>query len=79
MSDSELFELELALPDADLAALGERLIGFEQRYTRLGRAFQMLLDPDSVKAWASKHHRPGLHIVEVLSERYPLVLSLIHI
>jgi len=74
VSDSELFELELALPDADLAALGERLIGFEQRYARLGRAFQMLLDPDSVKAWASKHHGPNLHIVEVLSERYPLVI-----
>jgi SpoVK/Ycf46/Vps4 family AAA+-type ATPase len=73
-SSAELFELELPLPDAGLGALGERLIGFDQRYQRLGRAFQMLLDPGSVEAWAEEHHGPNLHIIEVLSERYPLVI-----
>lgn len=71
---AEFFELQLALPDSDLDALRQRLIGFEDRYRRLGRAFQMLLDPDSVAAWAKKHHKPDLPIVGVLSERYPLVI-----
>jgi SpoVK/Ycf46/Vps4 family AAA+-type ATPase len=71
---SELFELELPLPDAGLHEIGMRLIGFEKRYQQLGRAFEMLLDPASADAWARKHHGPDLPIVKVLGERYPLVI-----
>jgi SpoVK/Ycf46/Vps4 family AAA+-type ATPase len=71
---TELFELELPLPDAKLEQLAGRLIGFEARYQRLGRAFQILLDPASVEAWAKKHHGKNLEIVRVISERYPLVI-----
>jgi len=70
----KLFELELPLPNQELEALGRRLIGFERRYEALGRAFQLLLDPESVLAWAGKHHGKNLKIAEVLAERYPLVI-----
>jgi hypothetical protein len=53
---AELFELELPLPDANLEQLAGRLIGFEARYQRLGRALEILLDPAGVAAWAKKHH-----------------------
>jgi SpoVK/Ycf46/Vps4 family AAA+-type ATPase len=69
-----LFELELPLPDTKLKQLAERLIGFEARYERLGRAFQILLDPAGVEVWAKQHHGKNLEIVRVLSERYPLVI-----
>jgi AAA+ superfamily predicted ATPase len=71
---SNLFELELPLPDAGLHELGQRLIGFQGRYEHLGRAFQMLLDPAAADAWARGHHGPDLPIVAVLAERYPLVI-----
>lgn len=75
MSESpDLFEIERALPDAGLEALGERLIGFDARYRPLERAFKLLLDPQSVIAWAEKHHGKDLKIIEVLCERYPLVI-----
>jgi len=70
----KLFELELPLPDDQLAELGGRLIGFEARYQRLGRALEILLDPAGVDAWAKKHHGKNLEIVRVLTERYPLVI-----
>lgn len=71
---AELFELELPLPNQELEALGGRLIGFERRYEALGRAFQLLLDPESVLAWAEEHHGKDLKIAKVLAERYPLVI-----
>jgi SpoVK/Ycf46/Vps4 family AAA+-type ATPase len=73
-SSSELFELERPLPDADLEALGDRLIGFRARFGPLERAFDLLLEPKSLTAWAEKHHGKGLRIVEILAERYPLVI-----
>jgi SpoVK/Ycf46/Vps4 family AAA+-type ATPase len=71
---AELFELELPLPDANLEQLAARLIGFEERYQRLGRALEILLDPAGVAAWAKKYHGKNLEIVRVLTERYPLVI-----
>ena len=35
---AQLFELELELPNAGIAASAKRLVGFEKRYQRLHRA-----------------------------------------
>jgi len=71
---SELFELDVALPDERLGDTAKTLIGFEERFARVGRALQALLAPDSVTAWSAQFHGPDLPVASILAQRYPLVL-----
>lgn len=73
-SRPEVFEAEIVLPDARIAERAERLIGFEERFARLGRAIAVLLDPDSIVAWARRFHGESLPLVAVMADRYPLVV-----
>lgn len=71
---SELFELDIALPDQQIARTAEHLIGFDERFQRVGRSLQTLLDPDSVRQWAARFHAEHAVVADVLGERYPLVV-----
>jgi SpoVK/Ycf46/Vps4 family AAA+-type ATPase len=71
---SELFELDITLPDAQLAETAGTLVGFDTRFERVGRSLLALLDPDSVTSWASKFHGQELPVATILAQRYPLVL-----
>jgi SpoVK/Ycf46/Vps4 family AAA+-type ATPase len=73
-SPDELFELNLDLPDAKLDAQATTLIGFDDRFQRVGRSLEALLDPDAVAAWAKSFHTEGLPVVDLLAQRYPLVI-----
>ena len=70
----ELFETQIALPDAQLADRRERLIGFEERFSRLGRAMTILLDADSLADWAARFHGKDLPLVAAMADRYPLIV-----
>jgi SpoVK/Ycf46/Vps4 family AAA+-type ATPase len=69
-----LFELELALPDERLAALGRRLVGFDDRYQRIRRDLRLLSDPEGVKAWSRRLYKRELAICAAVTERYPLII-----
>ena len=66
-SSDELFELNLDLPNAGLEATASTLIGFDDRFLRVGRSLEALLDPDAVAAWAKRFHASGLPVVELLA------------
>jgi SpoVK/Ycf46/Vps4 family AAA+-type ATPase len=72
--DYELFELSLPLPNAELQEAAAFLIGFDERYERVGRSLQALLEPDSVAAWAEQFHDADLPVAGLLGRRYPLVI-----
>jgi AAA+ superfamily predicted ATPase len=78
MTDSieaaDLFELELELPNARIAAASKRLVGFENRYQRLYRDLRLLADPEELLAWSKKHYHSELALCAAVSERYPLVI-----
>ena len=75
MSDSaELFELDLILPDARLDATAKTLIGFDERFQRVGRSLEALLDPAAVAAWAARFHSENLPVCELSGQRYPLAI-----
>jgi AAA+ superfamily predicted ATPase len=78
MTDSievaDLFELELELPNARIAAASKRLVGFETRYQRLYRDLRLLADPEELLAWCKKYHHGELALCAAVSERYPLVI-----
>jgi AAA+ superfamily predicted ATPase len=70
----DLFELELELPNAAIAAASARLVGFENRYQRLHRDLRLLSDPEQLRAWSKKHHHKELVICNAVADRYPLVI-----
>jgi len=71
---ADLFELELELPNADIAASAKRLVGFENRYQKLHRALRLLADPEELRAWSRKHHHKELTVCAAVADRYPLVI-----
>lgn len=71
---SELFELELELPDDRLQRIAQRLVGFEERYERIRRDMHLLSNPDEVKNWSQKLYRKVLPVCEVIADRYPLIV-----
>jgi AAA+ superfamily predicted ATPase len=74
VTSSELFELEVGLPDERLKGRGRRLIGFPERYERLKRELRLLLDPEGVEAWSKKLYGQRVPLVDVATDRYPLVI-----
>jgi AAA+ superfamily predicted ATPase len=68
------FEMQRELPDNELRAQGERLVGFAQRFERLRGQMRLLTDVDGVRAWAEEHHAGGAGVIAALGDRYPLVI-----
>jgi Cdc6-like AAA superfamily ATPase len=71
---SDLFELELGLPDDQLLAKGMRLVGFEPRYERIRRDLRLLSAPDEVRVWSRRFYERELPICEIVADRYPLLI-----
>jgi AAA+ superfamily predicted ATPase len=71
---SELFELELELPDNRLDRIAETLIGFDERYERVRRDMHILSNPEDVKTWSNTHYQTVLPICNVIADRYPLMI-----
>lgn len=74
IASSELFELEVGLPNEQLEARGRRLIGFPERYERLRRELHLLLAPESVETWSKKLYGQRVPLVDVAMDRYPLAI-----
>ncbi|HEX8394965.1 MAG TPA: ATP-binding protein [Longimicrobium sp.] len=71
---SELFELELSLPEAGLHARAGRLVGFEARYERIRRDLRLLAAPEEVGEWSRKFYGSEMPICAAVTDRYPLVI-----
>lgn len=75
MAETETkFELKRELPDLNLEALGNRLIGFQRRFERVGQQLRLLTDIEGVKKWAEQHHGSDQALTGALGDRYPLVI-----
>lgn len=71
---SDLFELEIELPNDDILARGKRLIGFDARYERIRRDLRLLSAPDEVRAWCKRFYERELPLCEIVADRYPLLI-----
>jgi len=72
--NSALFELELSLPDTQLKALAERLVGFKARYERMHQDLRLLIDKEGLEQWSTKHYHMRVALLESLLDRYPLIV-----
>jgi len=71
---SELFELQLALPDPLIAERAGRLVGFPERLARLETSLRLMVDAEGVEGWSRRFHQRPLPILRTLPDRYPLVI-----
>lgn len=74
VTSSELFELEVSLPNDRLEGRSRRLIGFPERYERLRREMRLLLDLKGVEAWSKRLYGQRVPLVDVAADKYPLVI-----
>ena len=71
---SELFELQLALPDAAIAERAERLVGYPERFSRLETSLRLMVDSEGVEGWSRRFHQRSLPLLRTLPDRYPFVI-----
>src|SRR5580704_5864786 len=69
-----LFELELDLPNERLRPLPERLVGFAKRFDRIHKDLRLLIDIEGLTKWSKKHYNAVLPAVQIIQDRYPLVI-----
>jgi AAA+ superfamily predicted ATPase len=73
-STETAFESRRDLPDGELQAQAERLIGFARRFERLSGQMRLLTDAAGLRSWAERYHQGAPGIVAALGDRYPLVV-----
>ncbi len=74
MSQQNIFDGKIPLPDATLAAREKTLLGFEKRYKKIHDQLRLLLNLGDLAAWSKKHHRQKLALCDLVAEQYPLVI-----
>lgn len=74
MNKADIFESEMALPDAGLAAKEKTLLGFEVRYSRVRNQLRLLLNISELAEWNQEYHDGRLALCDLVTEQYPLVI-----
>lgn len=72
MSTDDFFEYVIRLPDEQLEAEANTLIGFDARFERLRTDLLLLSDPELVSEWGRKLYGTAPLICSLIQERYPL-------
>ena len=52
-----IFDNTIELPNKEVQAQTESLIGFENKFKRIYNNLKLLLDQDSLTEWSKKHHK----------------------
>ncbi|MBP1852847.1 ATP-binding protein [Rhizobium halophytocola] len=74
MTQQNIFDSELALPDEGLVKREKTLLGFANRYTRVHDQLRLLLNVGALGDWNRKHHGGKLGLCDLVAEQYPLVI-----
>ncbi len=74
MSQPNIFDREIPLPDDELTARERTLLGFDARYVRIRDHLHLLLHADELTNWNQKHHGGKLVVGELVADQYPLVI-----
>lgn len=74
MSDKNVFDIELSLPNAKLSSKEATLLGFDVRYARASNQLRLLLEQSQLIAWNKKFHGGQLALTELVAEQYPFII-----
>lgn len=71
---SGIFSSVREYPDSEADRRFDRLVGLDEIKTRLRKEARLLLDPESLTEWASRHHRKEVRIASLFRARPPLFI-----
>lgn len=71
---SELFEQTINFPDPDMLDRFNLLVGLDNTKETLKKILGLLINPDGVAQWASKHHPDADLILNFVTRRPPLIV-----
>lgn len=74
MSNPSVFEVKIDLPTTQLDTQAQKLLGFEERYLRVKKRLQLILQVNELERWSQMHHKKQLAVIELLSDQYPLAI-----
>ena len=74
MSSASVFEVKINLPTTQLDAQAQKLLGFEDRYTRVKKRLQLILQANELERWSLTHHKKQLTVIGLLNDQYPLAI-----
>lgn len=74
MTQPSIFDSEISLPSNYLTKSEKRLLGFDQRYSRVHDQLRLLLNVGALGNWNQKYHGGKLTLCDLVSEQYPLVI-----
>lgn len=69
-----LFEHPVTLPDTDARERLGRLVGMDDKIKRLSNVLSVLINPTGLQHWLAQHHADGVHLLEAVLRRPPLVV-----
>ena len=74
MNKPDIFINQTLLPSKELTDREKTLLGFSERFDRIGKQLQLLLLEKEIEGWNKKHHNGCLKINNLAGEQYPLVI-----
>lgn len=69
-----IFDLELELPNAQIAERTQTLIGFERKFERIFSNLRLLQDQENLEKWSKNHYGSTLPILGYIKDKYPLII-----
>lgn len=73
-NETNVFDTRTAFPNDDARARLERLVGLDTAKERIARSLAILVNPEGLRAWAKKHHKVDIKLLEFVERRPPLVI-----
>lgn len=74
MPKPDVFESEIVLPDSDLAAQSQTLIGFDAHYASVRDRLRLLLSAGELESWNQDHFAGKLSLCRLVAEQSPLII-----
>jgi predicted ribonuclease YlaK len=74
MSQHNIFDGKILLPDTALSSREKTLLGFDARYRKIHDQLRLLLNLGELAVWSKKHHKQKLALCDLIAEQHPLVI-----
>ncbi|EGR2769639.1 ATP-binding protein [Vibrio parahaemolyticus] len=74
MSNPSVFEIKTNLPASQFDIQEKKLLGFEERYQRVKKRLQLILQATELERWSLKYHKKKISVIELLNDQYPLAI-----
>lgn len=69
-----IFDIELELPNKQIAERTQTLIGFDKKFERIFANMRLLQDQEKLDDWSKRHYGSIIPVLGYIKEKYPLII-----